>query len=68
MVWFGRNCEAEFRTMNELMNESITKVGIELLGQLKTKKLESFLTLRMRPKLLSMNIKANLTIFGCMYS
>ena len=35
LVWFGRNCEAEFRTMNDLMNESITKVGIELLGQLK---------------------------------
>ena len=21
LVWFGRNCEAEFRTMNDLMNE-----------------------------------------------
>ena len=28
-------CKAEFKTMNEWMNELITKVGIELLGQLK---------------------------------
>ena len=31
LVWFGRKWEAEFKTINEL----ISKVGIELLGQLK---------------------------------
>ena len=31
LVWFGQNSEAEFKTMNQL----ITRVGIELLGQLK---------------------------------
>ena len=31
MVWFGQNSEAEFNTVSE----SLTKVGIELLGQLK---------------------------------
>ena len=30
-VWFGRNSEAEFNRVNE----SLSKVGIELLGQLK---------------------------------
>ena len=42
MVWyklvgFGHDSKAEFKTINELMNESITKVGIELLGELKRK-------------------------------
>ena len=32
LVWFGQNSEAEFNTVSE----SLTKVGIELLGQLKT--------------------------------
>ena len=51
-VWFGRNSEAEVKTINEwkrlcsrewkrlwseirTVSESVTKVGIELLGQLK---------------------------------
>ena len=35
MVWFGQNSEAEFNTVSESVSESVTKVGIELLGQLK---------------------------------
>ena len=36
LVWFGQNSEAEFNTVSE----SLTKVGIELLGQLKKWKVE----------------------------
>ena len=34
MVWY------EFNIVNESINESVTKVGIELLGQLKTQMIE----------------------------
>ena len=34
MVWY------EFNIVNESINESVTKVGIELLGQLKTKQMQ----------------------------
>ena len=36
LAWFGRNSEAEFRTVNESMNELMNEVGTELLGQLKS--------------------------------
>ena len=27
MVWFGRNCEAEFKTINQSINESMNQKG-----------------------------------------
>ena len=45
LVWFGQNSEAEFKTMNQL----ITRVGIELLGQLK--RCRGWLPTQIYPKL-----------------